>query len=267
MSIFDDVKSLVDKGVRDIEGLGDDLKNDLENGITTIDGAIGDLKAKLEQDVANLESDFAAVLAQAADGWKTFSNDLNTIRSVVSGWYSNSDTQTAVSSLKNMAQTRTLSQDTWTNLSNMHTSLASAAMNSSTAVGATLSKTLSDFGTFSFSFGADADLIASFDGGIGFAAKTRSNKQDYRFTADLSVGIGADLDIDAVTNLGMWRKSPHDMKGAFFAVEASAADGVGVAAVAVFEFPSMDLIGFVFGVEAGEGIVVDAKLGYTMTWQ
>jgi hypothetical protein len=266
MSLLDDVKSLVNDAVNDIGDAGSDLKNDLESGITTIDTAVSNLKTKLQTDVANLENDFASVLSQAATGWNTFTNDLNTIRSVVSTWYSSADTQSAISDLKTMAQTRQLTSKTWADLDSMHASLVTAATNSSSAVGATIANTLANFSTFSVSFGADADIVSTFDGGMGFAIKTKNNVQDYRFTADLSVGIGADLEIDAFTNVGIWNKSPHEMKGSFFAVEAAAADAVGGAAVAVFDFPSIDLIGFIFAVEAGEGIDIDAKLGYTMTW-
>jgi hypothetical protein len=265
MSFLDDVKKLVDTAVSGIEKASDDLKTDLESGINTIEGAVSDLQSKLGQDVANLETDFAEVLSTAAGAWNSFSNDVNTIRSVASGWFALADTQTQVTNLKTMAQARTLTDETYNDLLSMYTTLSQAATNSPSAVGTTLSKTLADFDTFSFSFGSDAAVVASFDGGLGFAAKT--HKPDYRFTADLSVGLGADLEIDAFTNVGIWKKSPDQMKGSFLALEVAGADAVGLAAVAVFDFPQIDLIGFVFGVEVGEGIDIDSKLGYTMTWQ
>jgi hypothetical protein len=264
MSLLDDVKKLVDKAVSTIEGAGDDLTKDLKGGITTIDGAVSDLKTRLQQDVANLESDFASILAQAEAGWKTYRSDLDTIRSVISSWYSSAATTTAITSLENMAKQLDL-KDAYKQLMPLYTSLLTAVTTAPGADTTTLTKIFSDFRTFSVSFGGTVDVLAGFDGGVGYATKT-GNDADWRFTADLGVGLGADLDADVFQNVGFWNKSPHDMKGSYFAASVAVADAVGVSAAAIFEFPSMGLIGFVFAVEAGAGIEVDGKLGYTMTW-
>jgi hypothetical protein len=264
MSLLDDVKNLVGKAVSLIDHAGDDLTKDLKNGIGTIDSAVGDLKTRLQQDVASLESDFASILAKAAAGWKQYSSELNTIRSVISSWYSSTATTTAITSLESMATKLDL-KDAYAQLMPLYKSLTAAVTNAPGADATALSKIFSDFSTFSVSFGGNADVLAGFDGGVGYATKT-GNDADWRFTADLGIGLGADLDADAFQNVGFWNKSPHDMKGSYFAVSAAIADGVGVSAGAIFEFPSMGLIGFVFGVDGGAGIEADGKLGYTMTW-
>jgi hypothetical protein len=264
MGLLDDVKQLVDKAVGVIEQASDNLTKDLQTGINTIDSAVDDLQTELKKDVDNLGSDFEAILKQAAEGWNTFSSDLNTIRSVISGWYSSADTTTAIASLKSMATQRDL-KDAYGQLMPLYKSLTTAATNAPGADAKALAKIFSEFGTFSVSFGGDASVLADFDGGIGFATKT-GNDADWRFTADLAVGLGADLEIDAFENVGLWNKSPHDMKGAYFAASAAGADAGGASVGAIFEFPSMSLIGFIFAVEEGEGIEIDGKLGYTMTW-
>ena len=129
-----------------------------------------------------------AVLSQAATGWNTFTNDLNTNRSVVSTWYSSADTQSAISDLKTMAQTRQLTSKTWADLDSMHASLVTAATQLFLGRRRHDRQYAGKFLHFLVSFGADADIVSTFDGGMGFAIKTKNNVQDYRFTADLSVG-------------------------------------------------------------------------------
>jgi len=264
MSFLDDLKGLVNKGASTIRGLGDDLSHDLKDGITAVESEVNAVKQKLDQDAATLEQDLASVLAQAADGWKKYSADVDAIRSAVSDWASSSDTQAAHATLKASAQSHAMDQDnTWSIMSTMHQNLSSAAQSKSSS--STPSKILSDFDTFSYCFGGDAEIIAAFDGDAGYAIK--SGKADYRFVADLSAGMGADVDVNVDALAGFFKPSPDDLKGAFFSVNAGAGAGGSVAASAIFEFPSMDLIGFVFAVGAGAGFSFDTKLGYTMAWK
>jgi hypothetical protein len=257
MSLFDDVKKLAGDAVDDIEGVGDDLKNDFSKGVDAVSQAIVSLKNKLEQDAENLESDLVSVLLKLTGDVSKYYPDVKLLASAVAKTVATQAYTDAASVITDAVENKQLTDDVWTKAQALYQDIVNAAGVSADFV----SKFTT---TFSVSYGGEVAAAVSLDGLAGLALKT--DKSDYRYMVDVSVGMGGDFGADLEDNIGFFSKSPRELKGSFFAMEAAAEDVGGAGVGVVFEFPSMDLIGFRFLIGAGEEIEIGTMLGYTETW-